>query len=68
MATKTSLIIQSKDGNNNLMEKKIPFVNPALTDANADAFSRAFNNLSTNTYVDTIRVDEKSINDALAGD
>lgn len=68
MATKTSLIMQSKDGNDNLIERKIPYVNPAVTDANADAFARKLNSLSTNTYVDTIRVDEKSLKAALLGE
>ena len=63
---KTTLIIQSVDANDNGYEKVISNVNPALTDANADVVARALNGLSTHSYVDAIRRDEKSINEALA--
>ena len=62
---KTTLIIKSNDLNGNALEKTISNVNPALTDANADICARAINGLTTNTYDDTIRRDEKSINEAL---
>ena len=62
---KTALIIQSVDANGNSYEKLLSNVNPALTDANADVVARSLNGLSTHTYVDAIRRDEKSINEAL---
>lgn len=66
MAVKTTLIIQSTDQNDNPMEKSLTNANPNLTAAQVNTVARALIALTTNTYVDTIRRDEQSINEALA--
>lgn len=65
MAVKTTLILKSFDQNDNPLETTISNVNPEITAANADIAMRALNGLTTNTYNDTIRRDEQSINEAL---
>ncbi|MBQ7705055.1 MAG: hypothetical protein IJT73_06495 [Selenomonadaceae bacterium] len=66
MAIARTLIVKSNDALGNEYQKSITHVNPATTAAQIDTFARAFNNLSTNTYSDTIKRDEESINEALA--
>lgn len=66
MSTNRTLIIKSTDALGNEYQKSITHANPQSTNAQIDTFCRAFNGLSTNTYVDTIRRDEESINEALA--
>lgn len=65
MAIKRSLIIKSNDNAGNLYQKTVTNVNPAATNEQIDAFSRALYGLSTNSYSDTIRRDEESVNEAL---
>lgn len=66
MSTQRTLILKSADALGNEYQKSITHANPSATNAQIDTFCRAFNNLSTNTYKDTIRRDEESINEALA--
>lgn len=66
MAKERTLIVKSVDGYGNAYQKSITKVNPASTNEQIDTFSRAFVGLSKNTYDDTIRRDEESINEALA--
>ncbi len=40
--------------------------NPNATDAALDAFAKALNSLTQNTYIDTIRIDKTSLNDSTA--
>lgn len=61
-----SLLVKSVDALGNNFQKTITHVNPESTNQQIDTFSRAFNNLGTNTYVDTVKVTTISINDALA--
>ena len=66
MAIQRSIIIKSTDAFGNAYEKKFGNINPAATNANLDTFARAIQGLSSNTYVDTMRVDSESINEAIA--
>lgn len=66
MAKVRSYIIKSTDQLGNAYQKTFTNANPAATDAQIDTFARAVNNLSTNTYVDTIKVETESVNEALA--
>lgn len=66
MAIKRTLIVQSTDENGNLYEKSLTHANPAATNQQIDTFCRAAVGLSTNTYKDTIKRDEESVNEALA--
>lgn len=61
-----SLLVKSVDQLGNNYQKTITHVNPASTNQQIDTFARAFNNLGTNTYVDTVKVETTSINEALA--
>lgn len=65
MAVSRSLLIKSVDNLGNSYQKTITHVNPESTNQQIDTFSRAFNNLGTNTYVDTVKVETESINEAL---
>ena len=66
MAVARSLILKSVDQLGNTYQKTIIHVNPESTNAQIDTFARAFNNLGTNTYVDTVKVETESINEAIA--
>ena len=61
-----SLLVKSVDQLGNNYQKTITHVNPESTNQQIDTFARAFNGLGTNTYVDTVKVETTSINDALA--
>ena len=61
-----TLIIKSNDQLGNAYQKSITFANPEATNQQIDTFCRGLIGLSTNTYEDTIRRDEISVNDALA--
>lgn len=60
-----SLLVKSVDQLGNNYQKTITHVNPESTNQQIDTFARAFNNLGTNTYVDTVKVETTSINEAL---
>lgn len=60
-----SLLVKSVDNLGNNYQKTITHVNPESTNQQIDTFARAFNNLGTNTYVDTVKVETTSINEAL---
>ena len=65
MAVSRSLLVKSVDNLGNNYQKTITHVNPASTNTQIDTFARAYNNLGTNTYVDTMKVDVESVNEAL---
>lgn len=66
MATKRELIIKTTDQLGNSYQSTYSHANPAATPAQIDSCARALVGLSKRTYVDTIRVDSTSINEALA--
>lgn len=66
MATKRTLTLISRDTNNEISQKNISNVNPNATYQNLDTFARAFNALSTNTYVDSLVVNTVSLNEELS--
>lgn len=66
MAVQRTLIIKSVDQLGNDYQKSITHTNTTATNAQIDSFARAYVNLSTNTYVDTIKRDEESVTQALA--
>ena len=66
MAVSRSLLIKSVDQLGNNYQKTVTHVNPEITNTQLDTFARGYNNLSTNTYVDTMKVDVESVNEALA--
>lgn len=66
MAIQRTLIIKSFDELGNAYQKSLTHVNTTATNQQIDTFCRALNGLSTNTYDDTIRRDEESINQALS--
>ena len=68
MAAKTSLIALMVDPDDNLLKKSIPYANPEASNADLAAFSKKAVGLTTNTYVDTQRVDVISLNEATADD
>ena len=65
MAVSRSLLVKSVDQLGNTYQKTITHANPASTNTQIDTFARAYNNLGTNTYVDTMKVDVESVNEAL---
>ncbi len=66
MAISRTLIVKSTDTFGNEYQKSVTHANPEATNTQIDTFARAFVGLSKNTYADTIRRDEESINEALA--
>lgn len=66
MATKRTLLVNSVDTYGNAKQKAITNVNPESTNEQIDTFARAYVGLSKDTYDDTIRRDEESINEALS--
>jgi hypothetical protein len=66
MTTQRTLILKSIDSYGNAKQQAITSANPAATDQQIDTFCRGINGLSKNTYDDTIRRDEVSINESLA--
>ena len=68
MATQTSLILQMTDPDNKLLKKSVTYANPEASNADLAAFSKKVVGLTTNTYVDTQRVDVISLNEATADD
>lgn len=66
MAAKTTLVLQMTDTDNNLLEKSITYANPAASNSVLANFSEAVVGLTTNTYVDTKRIDTISLNEAIA--
>lgn len=66
MAVQRTLIVKSTDALGNEYQKSITHANPAATAQQIDTFARGIVGLSTNTYSDTIKRDEESINEALA--
>ena len=65
MAVARSLLIKSVDQLGNNYQKTITHANPESTNTQIDTFARAFTGLSTNTYVDTVKVETESVNEAL---
>ena len=65
MAVARSLLIKSVDQLGNAYQKTITHVNPESTNQQIDTFAKAFNNLGTNTYVDTVKIETESVNEAL---
>lgn len=65
MATKTSLILQMTDTNDNLLQKSVPYANPEASNSDLAAFSKKIVGLTTNTYVDTQRIDKISLNEVV---
>ena len=66
MAISRTLIVKSSDTSGNASAKSITHTNPQATNSQIDTFARALVNLTNNTYVDTIKVDSESVNEALA--
>lgn len=66
MAIQRTLLVKSTDTFGNSYQKSITNTNPEATNTQIDTFARAFVGLSKNSYDDTIRRDEESVNEALA--
>jgi len=64
---KRTLVIQATNPTTGeLVQRNIVNANPSTTAQNVDTFSRALNNLTVNTYSDTLIVDTSSVNETLA--
>ena len=66
MAVKRTLTLVSKNTNDEVVTRNINNANPAATYQNLDTFLRAVNGLSTNTYIDGLVQDVRSLNEELA--
>ena len=66
MAKTTTLQVLTTDTNGKAMTKPINYANPNASDSVLSAFAKACNGLTTNTYVDTYRVDRISLNESTA--
>ena len=66
MAKTTTLQLNATDTGGNDIATTISYANPDATDAALSDFAKACNGLTTNTYVDTIRVDKISLNESTA--
>lgn len=68
----TSMVIKSKDNNENAYETSITtassklVVNPRITYSKMDTAARALMQLSTNTYDDTLLITQVSVTEVLA--
>lgn len=64
---KRTLVIQATNPTTGeFVQRNIVNANPSATAQNIDTFSRALNNLTVNTYSDTLIVDTSSVNETLA--
>lgn len=66
MAVKRTLVIQATSPTGEPVQRNIVNANPSATAQNIDTFARALNNLTVNTYSDTLIVDTSSVNETLA--
>ena len=65
--TKTTLVVHMLDTNNEPLQKSVTYANPAATNSALAGFTKKLvNDLTTNTYVDTERIDRISLNEVLA--
>ena len=58
----TTLKMMATDTGGNDVTTTISYANPEATDAVLSDFAQACNGLTTNTYVDTLRIDSTSLN------
>ena len=66
MATKRTLVLQSRDtATGEIVQKSFTSANPEATVTNINTFMRSVNSLSNNTYVDSLIVDTRSVNEEL---
>ena len=56
----SSLVINSIDTSGNLKQKTVTYVNPAVTNAKLETFAQKMTAMSTNTYVNSKRLDATS--------
>lgn len=64
-AKKTSLIALMTDTGSNLLQRSINYANPDASNTDLANFSKGIVGLTTNTYVDTRRIDTYSLNEAI---
>lgn len=65
--TKTTLVVHMLDNNNEPLQKSVTYANPAASNSALAGFTKKLvNDLTTNTYVDTERIDRISLNEVLA--
>jgi|GEM_PF-2909292 len=65
---KTTLVLHMLDTNNEALQKSVPYANPSASNSDLATFSQSLVSLTSNTYVDTERIDRTSLNEALDGD
>ncbi len=66
--TKTTLVLHMLDANNDALQKSVAYANPAATNRDLATFSQGLVGLTSNTYIDTERIDRISLNEAIDGD
>ena len=66
MAKKRALLLKTVDTFGNEVNKSFQNASTSATAANIDTAMRALNNLTTNTYGDTVIVEQESVNEILA--
>ena len=66
MAKKRALLLKTTDTYGNEVNKSFQNASTSATAANIDTAMRALNNLTTNTYGDTVIVEQESVNEILA--
>ena len=64
MAKATTIYLETTDPNGQPLSTPISYANPNATDTVLKDFAVACNNLTDNTYVDTLRVDKISLNES----
>lgn len=64
--TRRTLVLQSRNPDTGeTVQRNISNANPAATVQNIDTFMRSVNSLTNNTYIDSLIVDTKSVNEEL---
>lgn len=66
MTTTRDLQVNVSDPTGKDITYNLKYANPSATDTQLDAAVKAINNLSQNTYVDTIVKDSYSLNEAIS--
>ena len=66
MAVKREIIIKTANALGEMKQMTFSNVNTTVTPTQIDTVARSIAGLSKNTYVDTIKLDSESINEALA--
>ena len=65
---KTTLVLHMLDANNEALQKSVTYANPEASNRDLATFSQGLVSLTSNTYVDTERIDRISLNDVIDGD